>query len=77
MSAGLLIMLLISFGCAGPEASPTSDVAESHRDTCPSRRLPPERGRAIEGRCFSQSVGWGLAGEALSGAATALRMPKL
>ena len=77
MRAGLLIMLLIGFGCAGPEASPTRDIAESHRDTCPSRRLPPERGRAIEGRCLAPSVGWGPAGEALSGAATAVWMPKL
>jgi hypothetical protein len=75
MRAGLLIMLLIGFGCAGPEAPPTRDVVESHRDTCPSRRVPSERDRAIEGRCLSQSVGWGLAGEALSGAATAVRMP--
>jgi len=75
MRAGLLIMLLIGFGCAGPEAPSTRDVAESHRDTCPSRRLPPERDRAVEGRCFSPSVGWRLAGEALNGAATAVRMP--
>ena len=77
MRAGLLIMLLIGFGCAGPEAPHPRDVAESHRDTCPSRRMPPEKDRAVEGRCLAPSVGRSLAGEALSGAATAVRMPKL
>ena len=77
MRAGLLIMLLIGFGCAGPEAPPTREVAESHRDTCSSRRVPPEWDRAVEGRCLVPSVGWGPASEALSGAATAVRMPQL
>ena len=77
MRAGLLIMLLIGFGCAGPEATPTRDVAESHRDICPFRRVPPEKDRAVEGRCLVPSVGWGPAGEALSGVATAVRMPQL
>jgi len=77
MRAGLLIMPLIASGCAGPEVSRTHDVAESHRDTCPSRRVPPERDHAVEWRYLAPSVGWGLAGEALSGAATAVRMPQL
>ena len=77
MRAGLLIMLLIGFGCAGPEASYTRDVAESHGDTCSSRQVPPEKDRAGEGRCLVPSVGWGPASEALSGAATAVRMPQL
>jgi len=77
MRAGLLIMLLIGFGCAGPEASPPRDVAEFHRGTCPSHRVPPEGDRAVEGRCLAPSIGWGSAGEALSGAATAVRVPKL
>ena len=72
-----LFKRLIGFGCADPEAPPTRDVAESHRDICPSRRVPPERDRAVEWRFLAQSVGWGLAGEALSGAATAVRMPYL
>ena len=77
MRAALLLMLLIGFGCAGPEVPPTSDVAEFHRDTCPSRRVPPERDRAVEGRCLAPFVGWSLVGEALNGAAIAVRMPKL
>lgn len=74
MRAGLLIMPLIGFGCAGPEVSRTHDVAESHLDTCPSSLVPYERDRAVEGRCLVPSVGWGPAGEALSGVATAMRI---
>ena len=81
MRIGLLVILLIGFGCAGPQAPQTPqtrDVAEeSHGDTCPSRRVFPEKERAIQKRCPSASVGWGTAGEALSGAATAVRMPNL
>lgn len=76
MRAGLLIMLLIGFGCAGPEAPPTREVAESHRDSCSSRRVPPERDHAVERKCLVPSVGWGPADEALSGAATVVRMPQ-
>ena len=78
MHIGLLVILLIGFGCAGPPASQTRDVAEeSHGDTCLSRLVLPEKERAIQKRCPSASVGWGTAGEALSGAATAVRMPNL
>jgi hypothetical protein len=77
MRAGLLIMLLIGFGCAGPEAPPNPRCCRILREYLSSRRLPPERDRAIEGRYFYPSVGWGLAGEALNRAATAVRMPKL
>lgn len=75
MRAGLLIMLLIGLGCAGPEVPQTSGVAESRRDTCHSRQLPPERERAVAERCPSQQAWWGPVGEALSGAATAVRVP--
>ena len=77
MRAGLSVMLLIGFGCSGPEVSQPHDIGESYRNTCPSRRLLPEKGRAVKERCPSPSVGWGPAGEALSGAATAVRMSKL
>ena len=77
MRIGLLVILLIGFGCAGPQAPQTRDVAEYHGDTCPSRPVFPEKERAIQKRCPSASVGWGTAGEALSGAATAVRMPNL
>lgn len=77
MRISLLVMLLIGFGCAGPQVTQTRDVAESHRDTCPSRPVFPEKEPAIQKRCPSASIGWGTADEALSGAATAVRMPNL
>ena len=77
MRVGLFVILLIGFGCAGPQAPQTRDVAESHGDTCPSRLVPPEKEPAIQKGCSSAPVGWGTAGEALSGAATALRVPNL
>ena len=77
MRIGLLVILLIGFGCAGPQASQTRDVAEFHGDNCSSRLVPPEKERAIQKRCPSASVGWATAGEALSGAATAVRVPNL
>jgi hypothetical protein len=75
MRAGLLIMLLIGVGCAGSEVPRTSGGMESRRDTCPSRQLSPERERAVAERCSSRQVWWSSVGEALSGAATAVRMP--
>ena len=77
MRIGLLVILLIGFGCAGPQAPQTRYVAESLGETCSSRPVFPEKERAIQKRCPSASVGWGTAGEALSGAATAVRMPNL
>jgi hypothetical protein len=77
MRIGLLVILLIGFGCTGPQASQTRDVAEFHGDICPCRLMPPEKERALQKRCPSASVGWGTAGEVLSGAATAVRVPNL
>ena len=77
MYAGLLVMLLIGFGSSGQEVSQPHDIDESYWDTCPSLRLPPEKDRADKERCPSPSVGWSPVGEALNGAATAVRLPKL
>ena len=78
MRTGLLVMLLIGFGCAGPQGPQTRNVPESHGDaTCPSRQVSPEKEHAIQKRCSSVSAGLSTAGKALSGAVTALRMPNL
>lgn len=77
MRLGILVILLIGFGCAGPQVPQPRDVTEFHRDSCPSRPVFPEKEPAIEKRCPSASIGWGTADEALSGAATAVRMPNL
>ena len=76
MRAGLLFMLLFGFGCAGPEVSRPHVNAESSGNTCRSSLPSMERGRAAEGRCPSLSAGWTRVGEVLSGAATAVRMPR-
>jgi hypothetical protein len=77
MRVGLLAILLIGFGCAGPQGPQTRNVTEFHGDNCSSRLVPPEKERAIQKRCPSASVEWGTAGEALNGAATAVRVPNL
>jgi hypothetical protein len=77
MRIGLLVIFLIGFGCAGPQAPQTRYVAEYYGDTCPSRPVFPQKERAIREKFPSASVGWATAGEALSGAATAVRMPNL
>lgn len=76
MRVGLLIMLLIGLGCAGPEVLQHRDLAESHRVPCPPHHLPSERERGTLRTCPSQPVWLGPVGEALSGAATAVRTPK-
>jgi hypothetical protein len=77
MRIGLLVILLIGFGCAGPQAPQTRDVAKYQGDICPPRTVFPEKERAIQKRYPSASVGLATAGEALSGAATAVRVPNL
>lgn len=77
MRIGLIVIYFIGFGCAGPQAPQTRDVVEYHGNTCPSRSVFLEKERAVQKRCPSASVGWGTAGEALNGAATAVRMPNL
>ena len=72
----LIIMLVIGFGCAGPDVSQPHGVAASSGNACPSGRLSSGMDRAGEGRCLSPSAGWTRVGEALSGAATVVRMPR-
>ncbi|MDP1945957.1 MAG: hypothetical protein Q8L77_00520 [Nitrospirota bacterium] len=76
MRAGLFFVLLFGFGCAGPDVSRPHINAESSGNTCRSGQPSMERGRAAEGRCSSPSAGWTRVGEVLSGAATAVRMPR-
>ena len=76
MRAGWLLMLVIGFGCAGPDHPRSSVSAASSANVCPSGGLSSERDRATEGRCLSPSAGWTRVGEVLSGAATVVRMPR-
>lgn len=76
MRAGLLLILLFGFGCAGPDVSRPHVNAESSGNICRPGQPSMERGRAAEGRCSPPSVGWASIGEMLGGAATAVRMPR-
>ncbi len=56
MRAGLHIMPLVCLEYAGPEASPTREVAKAYRKTCSFHQLSPERYRDALGKCPSQPV---------------------
>ncbi len=76
MRIGLCVVLLISFGCAGTPPISTDNLMETSRqDPCPSRQQQSDRGD-IRGRsCHDQHAWWNDVGNALSGAATAVRLP--
>lgn len=77
MRIGLCVALLISLGCAGTPSMSTNNLTETSRqDPCPSRLQQPER-NDIPGRsCRAQHVWWNDVGDALSGVATAVRLPR-
>lgn len=77
MRTGLCMAVLISCGCAGTlPTSPNNLVETSRQDPCASR--PQQReGDDIPGRsCHVQHVWWNDVGDALSGVATAVRLPR-
>lgn len=76
MRYGLFILVLLSVGCAGSGPSLTNDFADPHQETCHSRQQRPDRARSHSAECRSQHVWWGEVGDALSGAAMAVRLPK-
>ena len=78
MRTGLCMAVLISCGCAGiPPASTSNNLAETSRqDPCASRPQQP-KGDDIPGRsCRAQHVWWNDVGDALSGVATVVRLPR-
>ncbi len=77
MPVGVLIaMLLIGLGCAGPDVSLPHGRVASSVNACASGRPSSGIDRTEEGRCLPPSAGWAHVGEMLSGAATAVRMPR-
>ena len=78
MRTGLCVAVLISCGCAGtPPASTNSNLAETPRqDPCASRPQQPERDDIPGRSCHVQHVWWNDVGDALSGVATAVRLPR-
>ena len=77
MRTGLCVALLISFGCAGTPPTSTDNLTEtSHQDPCPSRLQQPQRDNTPGRSCRAQPVWWNDVGDALSGAAMAVRLPR-
>ena len=77
MRTGLCVAVLISFGCAGNPPALTNNLTDvSRQDRCVSRLSQPE-GDGIPARsCRDQHVWWNDVGDALSGVATAVRLPR-
>ncbi len=77
MRTGLYVALLISFGCVGTPVTSTNNLAETSRqDPCASRLQQPQREDIPARSCRAQHVWWNDVGDALSGAATAVRLPR-
>lgn len=77
MRAGLCAALLISFGCAGTPPHSTDNLAETSRqDPCASRLQQSERDDVSGHSCREHHVWWNDVGNALSGVATAVRLPR-
>jgi hypothetical protein len=77
MRTGLCVVVLLSFGCAGTSPISTNNLTETSRqDPCPSRLQQPERDDTPGRSCRAQHVWWNDVGDALSGVATAVRLPR-
>jgi len=77
MRIGLLMFLLVGIGCARSQPLVVSDAASvSSQDVCPAGRQRPERARTGEPSCHPQTSWWNTVGDAINGAATAVRLPK-
>lgn len=77
MRTGLCVALLISFGCAGTSPTSPNNLTEtSHQDPCASRQQQPESDDIPGRSCRAQHVWWNDVGDALSGVATAVRLPR-
>jgi hypothetical protein len=69
----LLVLIVISVGCAGPGASLSRDRAEIREESCSSSRQKTESDRARSTTCRSQRTWMEEIHDALSGTATVLR----
>ncbi len=77
MRIGLCVAVLISLGCAGTSPTSTNNLTEiSRQDPCPSRLQQPERDDIPGRSCRVHHVWWNDVGDALSGVATAVRLPR-
>lgn len=71
----LPLLVLLSLGCTGPQAASQHQAAGSRHEACPSSQPPQEFDRAPLVQCHPEHIRWGEVGDALSGAATAVRLP--
>jgi len=77
MRIGLLIFLFVGVGCASPQSSGRTDLAASSpQKVCRAGQQGVDRDRATGPSCRAQSLWWNDVGDALSGAATAVRLPR-
>ena len=77
MRIGVMIFLVMSLGCAGFQTSGRTDMAgPSSHEVCRASQQNAERGRVSIPTCHSHSLWWNDVGDALNGAATAVRFPK-
>jgi hypothetical protein len=73
MTGIIFILLAVGFGCAGPEMSVTDGQAAVREEACSSRQDRTQHNGLASKACRSQRAWSQGVGEALSGAAAALR----
>ena len=72
----LLMFILVILGCGGPGSAFTRDGAEHRQEPCSSREQKAERDYQQSATCRSDRTWFEGIGDALSGAASAVRMPQ-
>ena len=77
MPIGLLMLLLAVFGCARPQPVVVTDAAYvPSQAVCSAGQQRLERGRTAGTPCHPPTSWWNTVGDALDGAATAVRLPR-
>jgi len=76
MRALLPVLIFVSLGCGGPGTSLTRDSAELRQEPCSSRQQRVEGEYQQSATCRPDRTWLEGVGDALSGAASAVRMPK-
>ena len=71
----LLMLIFVILGCGGPGASLTRDSAELHQEPCSSRQQSAKRDYQYSATCRSDRTWLEGVSDALSGAASAIRLP--
>ncbi len=72
----LLMLIFVTLGCGSPGMSLTRDSAELRQEPCSSRQQKAESDYQHSSTCRPDRTWLEGVGDALSGAASAVRMPK-